>query len=112
MVELYTEYKQRENRHRKNTKRKHTRKTHREKTYPEKKHREKTFRQEEKEREKGKPKNQKSEALYNREGLSQGNEKNLGFTTVLSVRSARSGERVVRSKGAILAPRSEKDIFY
>ena len=36
---------------------------------------------------------------------------NLRFTTVLSVRSARSDERVVKSKGALPAPWREKDRF-
>ena len=34
--------------------------------------------------------------------------KNLRFTTVLSVRQARSDERVVKSTGAIPAPQTEK----
>ena len=37
--------------------------------------------------------------------------KNLRFTTVLSVRHARSDERVVKSTGAIPAPRQKKNIF-
>ena len=37
--------------------------------------------------------------------------KSLRFTTVLSVRHARSDERVVKSTGAIPAPRQKKNIF-
>ena len=40
-----------------------------------------------------------------------GDVKNLRFTTVLSVRHARSDERVVKSTGAIPAPRQKKNIF-
>ena len=35
--------------------------------------------------------------------------KNLRFTTVLSIRQARSDERVVKSTGAIPAPQTEKE---
>ena len=38
-----------------------------------------------------------------------GDVKNLRFTTVLSVRHARSDERVVKSTGAIPAPQTEKE---
>ena len=40
-----------------------------------------------------------------------GDVKNLRFTTVLSVQHARSDERVVKSTGAIPAPRQKKNIF-
>ena len=42
---------------------------------------------------------------------SQGQVTNLRFTTVLSVRSARSDERVVKSKGALPAPGEKKIDF-
>ena len=40
-----------------------------------------------------------------------GDVKNLRFTSVLSVRHARSDERVVKSTGAIPAPQTEKNRF-
>ena len=40
-----------------------------------------------------------------------GDVKNLRFTTVLSVRHARSHERVVKSTGAIPAPQTEKELI-
>ena len=41
-----------------------------------------------------------------------GDVKNLRFTSVLSVRHARSDERVVKSTGAIPAPQTEKRIYF